>query len=116
MTVRYEPDNRFRRAPRPLIGWLYFAVGLASFVFLILLAGIVLKAVNRWAEGEHVDWMGFAAIASVAAGALGPIIAQGAQWMNQRHLERIEQTRAGVAPPPFASSPPEGGPRPGDSL
>lgn len=105
-----EPDSAFRRAPRPLIGWLYVLAGFAALALVILLAIPLLRAVNRWADGEPVDWMGFAAIASVAAGAIGQIVAQGAQWMHTRSAERREEIRAGQSVSPFSD-----GPRPGDS-
>jgi hypothetical protein len=112
-----QPEGAFRRAQRPLIGWVYVVMGVASLVFVILLAMPVLRAVNRWADGESVDWMGFAAIASVAAGALGPIIAQGAQWMHTRSAERREEIRAGgPAPAPFVPSPPSEPPTPEGGL
>lgn len=108
-----DPHSAFQRAPRPLIGWLYVLAGVASLVLVVLLAIPLLRAVNRWADGEPVDWVGFAAIASVAAGAIGQIVAQGSQWMHTRSMERRTEIQAGgSAPGPFASS---DGPRPGDS-
>lgn len=115
-----QPQSAFRRAPRPLTGWLWVLVGFASFAFLVLLAIPLLRAVNRWADGEHVDWVGFAAVASIAAGAMGQLITQGMQWMQNRSAERREEIRAGgSAAPPFPSpapsapySPPQQNPDP----
>ncbi len=108
-----QPQGAFRRAPRPLIGWLWLLVGLASFGFLVLLSIPMLRAVNRWADGEPVDWVGFAAVASVAAGAMGQLIGQGMQWARDRRIQSVEEMRAGVAPPPpFGPSPPFAAPSP----
>lgn len=94
--------SAFRRAPRPLTGWLYLACGIGSIVVIALILMPVLRAVNRWADGEAVDWMGFAAVAGVICPFVIQLIVQGAQWMNQRHAERMTEYAQGVAPVPFA--------------
>lgn len=88
----------FRRAPRPLTGWLYLACGIGSLVVLILIMSPLLRALNRWADGEPVDWMGFAAVGGVAFPFIAQLIAQGAQWMHTRSAERREEIRVGGAP------------------
>lgn len=112
-----QPQSAFRRAPRPLIGWLWLLVGVASFALLILLTIPLLRAVNRWADGEAVDWTGFAAIASVAAGAMGQLMSMGMQWARDRRIQAVEEIRAGgAAPPPFAQPQPSQPPTPDGGL
>lgn len=94
-----------------------------SWVFIfggvIFLGGcgfFVLMAMDRWSRGEHVDWTGFAAIVGVMGTTAASIVPIIVSILRDRRIQRVEEIRAGVPPqPPFASSPPEGGPRPGDS-
>lgn len=99
-------QNAFRRAPRPLTGWLYLACGVGSLTVLVLIMIPLLRALNRWADGEPVDWMGFAAVGGVALPFIGQLIAQGAQWMHTRSAERREEiawtgARGGQVAAPF---------------
>lgn len=115
-----RPQSAFRRAPRPLTGWLWLACGVGSIIVIAMVLAPVIRAVNRWADGEAVDWMGFAAIMGVVCPFVLQLIVQGAQWMSQRHTERMEEYARGVAPAPFVPPPPsepspETWPRPGDS-
>lgn len=120
MTVG-EPDNRFRRAPRPLTGWLWLLCGVGSVLIVAMVMIPLLRALNRWADGEAVDWAGFAAVGAVLFPFIGQLVAQGIQWQRSRENERVATISAtGVAPVPFDPSPPSigpspDGPRPGDS-
>ena len=99
-------QTAFRRAPRPLIGWLWVLTGVCSFAFIAALAMIVLRGLERWANGEHVDLGGLAAIAGIALPFIGQLIAQGIQWQRDRRIQIVEEVRAGAAPqPPFPSQP-----------
>ena len=99
-------QTAFRRAPRPLIGWLWVLTGVCSFAFRAALAMIVLRGLERWANGEHVDLGGLAAIAGIALPFIGQLIAQGIQWQRDRRIQIVEEVRAGAAPqPPFPSQP-----------
>lgn len=108
-----------RRAVRPAIGWGGVLLVAACLIFLILLAIPILRAVNRWADGQPVDLMGFAAVIGAAVPALGAIWDFVRKYMGDRHIERRDQIARGTAPErPFDSStlgPSPDGPRPGDS-
>lgn len=111
--------SMLRRAPRPLTGWLYLACGIGSLVVITLLVAPLIRALNRWADGETVDMMGFAAVGGVAFPFIIQLIAQGAQWMSQRHTERMAEYERGSAPSPFAlppSLPPPSQPSPTGGL
>lgn len=108
-------DGAFHRAPRPLTGWLYLLCGVFSIVVLAAFIIPIVRAVNRWADGEAVDWMGFAAIMGIVCPFLIQLIVQGVQWMNQRHTERVEEIRVGgQVAPPFPSPAPSAPPSPPD--
>lgn len=105
------------RAPRPLIGWVYVALGAALVAFIL----VVLYSMGRAflltaAQGHPVpDVTGglgnLATLISAIVGAIG----MGAQWMANRHRERRDEiafSGGQVSSVPFASS---DGPRPGDS-
>lgn len=116
-----ELQGAFRRAPRPLMGWLFFLVGGFSLFACVALVLLLLKGLSRWANGESVDLMGVAAIGGVLLPFLGQLVAQGAQWMHARSSERrTEIVYGGQGTPPFVQAgplppSPDGGPRPGDS-
>jgi hypothetical protein len=114
--------SALHRAPRPLMGWGGIVLVVACLCFLVLLAIPILRAVNRWADGEPVDLMGFAAVIGAAVPALGAIWDFVRRFMTDRHVERMDQQARGTAPEsPFAPLPPsvprspDGGARPGDS-
>lgn len=112
-----EPQSAFRRAPRPLIGWVGVVLIVVCTVFVTtVLAAIALGFWLTAAKGEGVPDMtgGLAVLITALVPAWGMV----SQWMHTRSRERREETRAGVAPrPPFPSSPepePETWPRPYD--
>jgi hypothetical protein len=111
-----QPQSAFRRAPRPLIGWGGPLLIIVCLLFLLILASIATLALWRWANGQPVDMNGFAAVLTSATAAGAAIWSLVKNYILTRSDERREEIRSGgSAPPPFAS-PPEGGPRPGDSL
>lgn len=98
---------------------MYFVSGaVAAAAVAVLIGGPILHALNRWADGQPVDWMGFAAVAGILAPLVAQIVAQGAQWMHTRSRERRDEIAfGGSAPPPFAPSEPPADtwPRPGEN-
>lgn len=100
---------------RPLMlhsGWIFMAGGI---VFLMIAGGIFLWAMYlSLIEGADVPWTDFAVILTAMGGAAGTILGVIVPLLRDRRLQRIEEIRVGQSGPPFAS-PPEGGPRPGDS-
>lgn len=121
--TQHRPEGALHRAPRPLIGWGAVVLIVACLTFLVLLAIPVLRAVNRWADGQPVDLMGFAAVVGAAVPALGAIWNFVLRYMGDRHRERLDQQSRGTAPgAPFApprqpGAPPDDlqGPRPGEN-
>lgn len=97
-----------QRGPRPLIGWGGILLLIACLVFLVLLAIPILRAVNRWADGQPVDLMGFAAVVGAAVPALGAIWDFVRRFLTDRHVERMDQQARGLPPggAPFAPAPP----------
>lgn len=103
-------DGAFQTAPRPLIRWGGVAVIVLCLVAAsVLIGGPLLRALNRWADGEAVDWMGFAAVLGALGGFLGAIWSIVGPAMAARHAERLHEIREGRQPAPFAPSPPSGG-------
>lgn len=98
----------FERLPRQVIGWLYVALGVGSLTFAVLAAIPILRAINHWADGHALDWVGFAAIVSAVGGAIAQLMAQGAQWQHNRSRERLDQQARGIPPSgvPFPQPPP----------
>lgn len=109
--------SAFQRAPRPLIGWGGIILLVACLAFLVLLAIPILRAVNRWADGQPVDFMGFAAVIGAAVPALGAIWDFVRRYMTDRHAERMDQQARGLPPggvpfgpgTPLSDSSPQGG-------
>jgi hypothetical protein len=95
-----------RRAIRPSIGWGGVILLVACLVFLVLLAMPILRAVNRWADGDPVDMTGFAAVIGAAVPALAAIWDFVRRFMTDRHIERRDQIARGQAPGPFVPSQP----------
>lgn len=104
--------SAFRRAPRPLTGWLWLLCGIGSVAIVVMVMIPVLKALNRWADGEHIDWAGFAAVAAVLFPFIGQLVAQGVQWQRSRENERLEEIRSGQGVPPFYPTPSPSPPEP----
>lgn len=110
-------EGWMHRAPRPAMGWGGVALVIACLVFLVLLAVPILRAVNRWADGQPVDMTGFAAVIGAAVPALAAIWDFVRRFMTDRHVERLDQQMRGQVPPPFGyPAPPEGGPRPQETI
>lgn len=106
------------RIGRPLSRLAVMALMCAVTWFTIQLGAVVVSGLERWARGETVDMQGLAAVLGAFAGLMGVLIVHIVSLFRDRRLERVEQIRAQAAPSaPFGqpSSPPEGGPRPGDS-
>lgn len=85
--------------------------------FVVRIMGAIVIAYDRAAEtGQPVPSMdgGLAGILGVIASSL-PVLIPLVFDQITRHRERMDQQARGQAPGPFSSSPPEGGPRPGDS-
>lgn len=112
-----RPEGWVHRAPRPLMLWVAIFAGLLILAFFVGIGSAIVFAYQKAAvEGRPVPDMsgGIAAILSSLA-VLLPALMSAAQVFSQRHRERMDQQQRGQYPGPFASSPPEGGPRPGDS-
>lgn len=121
MTMQRPPEGALHRAPRPLILWSGAVLAISCLAMVWLLAvnlwPIFQLALQRWAQGEHVDWGGFA----VALGALGTFLSVAVtlilQVLSARSRERRDEIAFGAQPtPPFVSppsSPPPGAPEGG---
>lgn len=106
--------SAFQRAPRPLIGWGGVLLVAVCIVFLLILISIATFAMWRWANGQPIDLMGFAAVLGQATAAGAAVWSLVKNFILTRHGERMEEIRAGVAPAsPFAPSPPSGPPSDG---
>lgn len=110
------PEGRLHRAARP---FLLYAAGVAVIAICVgafaSLWPLFLRAVERWSNGDHVDWGG----AAVILGALGTLLTTvwgiAAQILWSRSAERRVAISTGVAPVPSTPSaglpaPPEGSP------
>lgn len=107
-----QPQSAFRRAPRPLTGWLWLLTGVGSVVIVVLVMIPLLRALNRWADGDPVDWAGFAAVGAVLFPFIGQLVAQGIQWQRSRENERLTEMTAGQSVPPFYPTPSTSSPEP----
>lgn len=68
---------------------------------------------DRWAAGEGVDLNGLGAALGGAAALLGVLMPFIVSLFRDRRIERVEQIRAGQAPPdPFGNAPQGGSPPP----
>lgn len=94
------------RGIRPAIGWGMVLLVVVCIAYLVLLSIPILRAVNRWADGEPVDMTGFAAVIGAAVPALGALWDFGCRFMADRHIERRDQIARGEAPGPFVPPPP----------
>jgi len=83
------------------ITWLFVRLGVA------MTAGF-----DRWASGEGVDLNGLGTALGGAAALLGVLMPFIVSLFRDRRIERVEQIRAGNAPPPFGSAPQGGSPPP----
>lgn len=110
-----RPEGSLHRAPRPLIAWTGVLTAACSLAFLVLLAIPILRAVNRWADGEPVDWQGFAFIITAAGGAATTILGPLAQYLQNRSRERRDEIAfGGGAPRPPTNPLPPSGQQPDD--
>lgn len=91
-------EGLFHRGPRPLMGWGGVALIAVCIVFLIAMAFIAVYALWRWANGEPVDLMGFAAVLGAATSAGSAVWSIVKNYIQTRSYERSEQIKAGVAP------------------
>lgn len=106
------------RIGRPLTRLAAMALVVALTVFVLRFGDALSAGLHRWARGEAIDLNGLAAVLGASAGLVGIVMPFIVSLFRDRRLERVEEIRAGTAPNgPFGqpSSPPEGGPRPGDS-
>lgn len=105
------------RIARPLTRLATMALMVAMVWFFVRFGDAMSVGLYRWSQGEGVDLNGLAAVLAAGASMLGVVIPFIVSLFRDRRIERVEQIRAGAPPrPPFGhSSPPEGGPRPGDS-
>lgn len=116
--MNWNDQSALVRGVRPTIGWLGVLFIVLCVVFITASAGIVLYAMFRWAEGAPLDWQGFAAllIASTTAGTA--VWSALKQYLLTRYGQRVEEIRAGSAPPPLPTTPPpsyqDGGGQPYD--
>ena len=103
------------RTPRPLI-MCAAAVGvIACVAFAAMVAVMLLLGLNRWAHGQPIDFMGFAAVIGSLGTLLAGIIGIAGPIFNARHYERQSQIAAGQSVGPFSPSGVTDGPRPGDT-
>lgn len=108
----------FQSGARPVIRWLGVAVVCVVLMGAIaIIGGPMLRALNRWADGEPVDLMGFAALLGALGGFLGAAWAIIKPVLDARHEERLHEIREGRQPLPFDPLPasPVDGPRPGEN-
>lgn len=99
-------NGAFRRAPRPLIGWGGVVLVIVCIVFLLILISIATFAMWRWANGQPIDLMGFAAVLGQATAAGAAVWSLVKNFILTRHGERMEEIRTGVAPnSPFVPAP-----------
>jgi hypothetical protein len=77
------------------ITWLFVRLGMAMS-----------NGFDRWAAGEGVDLNGLGAALGGAAALLGVLMPFIVSLFRDRRIERVEQIRAGQAPPgPFGNAP-----------
>lgn len=118
-----RPEGWVHRGPRPLLLWLGVAlavvaiIGVAAFLYRIGNA-IALSYEHAATNGQAVPDMsgGLPALITAIVGFLSMVMPQVLNALTARNRQRIEEVRRGTAPPPFASSPPEGGPRPQEDI
>jgi hypothetical protein len=98
--------------------WLAVVMVVLVLLFFVGIGVAILTAFQRAAEaGTSVpDMSGGLAAVLTGMAALLPALASFWQIFNQRHVERRDTIARGGGPPPFGSSPPEGGPRPQETV
>ena len=100
-----QPQSAFRRAPRPLIGWVgVLLIAICTAFIAVVLYAIAMGFLLTAAKGEGVPDMtgGLAVLLPAVATAWGMV----AQWLHTRSRERREEIRAGQSAPPFPQPPP----------
>lgn len=104
------------KTPRPLIMLGAAMSVLACLAFLLMVAVLLLQGLERWAHGQPIDFMGFAAVLGAMGTFLTAIGAIAGPIFNARHWERQTQLQQGQSVGPFSDSrSPSDGPRAGDS-
>ena len=98
-------EGIYHRGARPAIGWGGVLLVVVCIIFLIALAAITLFAMLRWARGEPIDLMGFAAVLGQATAAGAAVWSLVKTYMNGRTTQRVEEIRAGAPPPPIFTTP-----------
>ena len=85
------------RAPRPLMGWGGVLLIVVCLLFLVVLAAIATFAMWRWANGQPIDLMGFAAV----VGAVGQHHVQAVQGQVAQQVVELafvaKQAQMGLA-------------------
>lgn len=94
------------RAPRPLMGWGGVLLIVVCLLFLVVLAAIATFAMWRWANGQPIDLMGFAAVLGQATAAGAAIWSLVKRFMIGREMQRADEIRTGQSVPPFVPPPP----------
>jgi hypothetical protein len=109
----FNDQGPFVRATRPALGWLGFAFIALCVLFILAVMGVVLYALFRWADGGSLDLQGFAMVLTSATAAGTAVWSILKNYLTTRYGQRIEEIRAGIAPPPVPTIPspssPDGG-------
>lgn len=92
------------RAPRPLIMCAAAAAVLACVAFFVMVAVLLLQGLERWAHGQPIDFMGFAAVLGAMGTLLGAIGAIAGPIFNARYHTQIAQIQQGQGVAPFSPS------------
>lgn len=109
----WDDQSAYVRGVRPGLGWLGFVFIGLCVLFILAIMGIVIFAMIQWSLGRSLDLQGFAMVLTSATAAGTAVWSILKNYLTTRYGQRIEEIRAGVAPPPVPMTPspslPDGG-------